>query len=231
MTLGAAGCGGGSSAPIVTVQGASGASGAQGAQTLTKSQFTKQADSICHEANSALAALHSGTVSSNPKVLATQELQITRSELDSLQSLPSPGQSGSTLHSFLSALGDEVKALTQKQSAAEQGGDTSSAEAAASNALSSAQTAAGAFGLKECAKGGLGPTGAGGASATTTTSVAPATPTTTTPLPATPTPPSPTPAPAPSGGTAGGGTGGGTAGGTGGGGSGGTGGSGGGVSP
>jgi hypothetical protein len=206
--LAAAGCGGNDSAPVVTVQGASGASGAGGAAPLTKPAFIKQADAICDQANSALSSLTSATV--DAKVQATQELQITRSELDSLQSLTPPHQDSSTLDSFLSALQDEVTALIQERDAAEQGGDTSSADAEAATARSSAQSAARDYGLEVCAKGGGSSTGTGGATITPTapTTVTP----TTTPTTVTPATPPPAPAP-PSGGTAGTGTGGGTAGG------------------
>src|SRR6476469_2419743 len=224
----AAGCGGSDSAPVVTVQGASGASGAGGAATLTKSEFIDQANSICTEANDAISSLNSGTVNTSSKVQATQELQITQSERNSLESLTPPNQNGSTLQSYLSALRDEVTALMNKRDAAEQGGDTSAADAEASSARSSAQTAAGAYGLKDCAKGGpISTTGGTGTTATTTTPPATTTPTTVAPATTTP---APTPVAPPSGGT-GGATGGGTSGGgTSGGGSGGTGGSGG-ISP
>ncbi len=226
--LGAAGCGGSDSAPVVTVQGASGASGAGGAATLTKSEFIDQASSICTEANDAISSLNSGTVNTSSKVQATQELQITQSELNSLESLTPPNQNRSTLKSYLSALRNEVTALMNKRDAAEQGGDTSAADAEASSARSSAQTAAGAYGLKDCAKGGPSST-TGGTGTTATTTTPPATTTPTTVAPATTTP-APAPVAPPSGGT-GGATGGGTSGGgTSGGGSGGTGGSGG-ISP
>jgi hypothetical protein len=229
--LAVAGCGGDDSAPVVTVQGASGASGAGGAATLTKSEFIDQANSICKEANNAVSSLDSGAVSTSAKVQATQELQITQSELNSLESLNPPSQDKSTLKSYLSALRDQVTALMNKRDAAEQGGDTSAAEAEAASASSSAQTAARSYGLKDCAKGGPTSTTSTGTGTTPTTAV-PTTATPTTVAPAT-TAPAPAPPAPPSGGTGGaasGGTGGGTGGGSTGGGTGGTGGSGG-LSP
>jgi HNH endonuclease len=230
--LGAAGCGGSDSAPVVTVQGASGASGAGGAATLTKSEFIDQANSICNEANAAISSLNSGTVSTNSKVQATQELQITQSELNSLESLNPPNQDSSTLKGYLSALRDEVTALMHKRDATEQGGDTSAADVEAASASSNAQTAARSYGLKDCAKGGPTSTTSTGTGTTPTTTIpTPTTPTTV--APTTPTPAPPAPVAPPSGGTGGaasGGGGGGTGGGTSGGGTGGTGGSGG-VSP
>jgi hypothetical protein len=217
-----AGCGSGDSAPIQSVQGASGATGAGGAGALSKSAFIEQADGICAEANEALSSLEGSTVASDAKILATQEAQITHSELDSLRSLAPPNQDRSTLDEFLSALESEVNALMQKQDAANQGGDTSSASAEAADAEASAVAAAEAYGLKDCAKGSHASSPDSGVTTTVPTTVTPTTPAPTTAVPTTPAPAAPAP---PSGGagggtaaggTAGGGTGGGTGGGAGG---------------
>src|SRR5581483_5915758 len=122
----------------------------------TKAEFAKQANSICDEANAALSSLQGGTVAANAKVQATQELQIVQSELDSLQSLTPPSQGRSALKGFISALRAEVTALMHKRDAVDQGGDTSAADAEAASARSSAQSAARAYGLDACAKGGSG---------------------------------------------------------------------------
>ena len=216
----AAGCGGDDSAPVTTIQGAT---GKQGATALSKTAFIAQADAVCGEANAALSALDSGTAGNDPKLQATQELQITRTELQSLQSLNPPDGNRSALERFLSALQDQVAALGDKKAAVETGGDASSAEAEASSALTSAQTAAQDYGFKDCAN-----TSQAAPTAPSTTTTAPAVTTTaTTPTVTTPT----TPVAPPSGGTGGGGatTGGGTGGATGGGTGGGTGGTGGGT--
>ena len=144
----AAGCGGDDSAPITTIQGAT---GKQGATALSKTAFIAQADAVCGEANAALSALDTGTAANDPKLQATQELQITRTELQSLQSLNPPDGNPSALESFLSALQDQVAALGDKKTAVDQGGDASSAEAEASSALTSAQAAAQDYGFKDCA--------------------------------------------------------------------------------
>lgn len=205
----AAGCGGDDSAPIVPVQTPTEPA------ALGKSDFIGQADAICGEANAAVASLDTGTTAGDPKLQVAQQLQITRSELESLQSLSAPGEDRATLDRFLSALRDEVNALGRKQDAVDQGGDTTSAESQVSSAEAAAQSAAGDYGFKDCAKASTASSAAAG-TATTTTPVP--TTATTTPAPTTPT----APAPAPAGGTAGGtGTGGGgtgTGGGTGGGG-------------
>jgi hypothetical protein len=213
LALLAAGCGDDDPAPIEPVPGAG---GNDGPRPLDKDAFIAQGDAICGEANAALAALEAG----DPGLQATQELQITRSELDSLQALSPPEAGRSALDRFLSALEDQVDALSQKQTAIEQGGDTAAADTAVSSAASSAQAAAQAYGFQDCAI-------ASAPAPTPGTATAP--PVTTTAAPPTTVEPPPPP---PSGGT-GGGTGGNTGGstGSGGSGSGGTGGGTGGISP
>jgi hypothetical protein len=230
----ASGCGGSDSAPVTGVSGASGASGANGSTALTKAGFIKQADAICAEANSAIDSLSAGATTGDESLQASQELEITRSELQSLQALSAPDADRSTLNDFLAALKNEVDALTNLNGAVAAGGDTSTADADLASAKSSAEAAATEYGMKEC--GNARPTQAGTTTPVpTTTTAVPTTPTTTTAVPTTPTTPTTPPAPAPpsGGGTGGapsGGTGGGTGGSGGGTGSGGTGGSGG-ISP
>jgi hypothetical protein len=227
----ASGCGGGESAPVT---GVSGASGANGSTALTKSGFVKQADAICAEANSAIDSLSVGATTGDESLQASQGLEITRSELQSLQALRPPDEDHSTLNDFLAALKDEVDALTRLNSAVAAGGDTSAADSEVASARANAEQAATEYGMKDCgnAKSTTQP-GVTTAVPTTTTAV-PTTPTTTTTAtPTTTTPTTTTPPAPPSGGTGGapsGGTGGGTGGSGGGTGSGGTGGSGG-ISP
>jgi hypothetical protein len=216
-----AGCGGDNS-PATTVD----TTGSQEPSPLTKSALIAQGDGVCAEANAALSALDAGTAKGDPELQATQELQITRSELESLQSLTPPDKDRSDLERFLAALQDQVDALANKKAALAQGEDPAGAETQASDAAASAQAAAQAYGFKDCASAAPA-----GATDTTTTTTAPTAPTVTTPTtPTTPTTTVPAAPPAPpSGGTggspgAGGGTGTDTGGGTGGGGTGGTGG-------
>jgi hypothetical protein len=221
----AAGCGGDDSPPITTVEGAT---GDQGPTALKKPALIAQGDGVCAEANAALSALDAGTAGSDPKLQATQELQITRSQLESLQSLTPPDQDRSALDRFLGALQDQVDALGSKKAAVDEGSDTATAEAEVSDAGARAQAAAQAYGFKDCANAAQAPTGDTG-----TATTIPTVPTATTPT--TPTVTTPTTPTAPTGGTGGGtsgggGTGGGTSGGdTGGGTGGGTGGTGGGT--
>ena len=67
-------------------------SGGQGPTALNKNAFIAQGDAICGEANAALSALEARAAGSDPKLQAAQELQITRSELESLQSLTPPSE-------------------------------------------------------------------------------------------------------------------------------------------
>jgi hypothetical protein len=234
--LAAGGCGGGSSTVTSSgASGASGATGASGASRVSKAAFIKQADQICAEANTAIDSLSAGT-STDQSFQVSQELDITRSELQSLQALTPPQGNKSTLNDFLTAVKNEVDALTRANTAVQGGGDTSTADAELASAKQNAEAAATRYGMKDC--GNAKSHHQAGASTTavptTTTPVPTTTPTTTTPVTPTTTTPAPAPAPVPpTGGTGGssGGTGG-SAGGTGGsgGGNGGTGGSGG-VTP
>jgi hypothetical protein len=232
-----AGCGGSSSAPVTNVGGASGASGPSGSAALSKPEFIKQADAVCAEANTAISDLTSGATTADRSTQVSQELEIVRSELQSLQALKPPSGDRSTLDDFVAALKNEVDALERENSALAAGADTTAAESELASARANAEAAATEYGMKGCGNAKARPTQAGttttAPTAPTTTTAVPTTtvPTTTSALPTTTTPTTTAvPAPAPTGGT-GGGTGSGTAGGTGGGiGSGGTGGSGG-VSP
>jgi hypothetical protein len=201
----AAGCGGDDPAPAEPVQDVG---GDESPAPLSKNAFIAQGDAICGEANAALSALEAGTVGSDPEAQATQELEITRSELQSLQSLSPPDEGRSVLDRFLSALQDQVDALILKQTAVQGGDDPAAADAEASSAEASAQAAAQDYGFTDCANASV-TTPAGG----TTTVPGVTTPTTpTTTVPATPTPPA-TGNPGTAGGT---GTGGGSTGGGGG---------------
>ena len=228
-----AGCGDSSSAPVTGASGASGASGAGGSSALTKAAFIKQADAVCSEANTAIAALSGGATTGDEATQVSQELEIARSELQSIQALPAPSEDRSTLDDFISALKDEVTALNHKNSAVAASADTTTAEAELATARSNAEQAATLYGMKDCGTGKARPTQVGTPTVptTATTTAVPTTtvPTTTVPVPTSTTPTVTTtpPPPPPSGGT-GGSTGGGTGGGDTG--SGGTGGSGG-VSP
>src|SRR5436305_4022353 len=101
LAIGVAGCGSSGTSSAVTVSGASGASGAQGPKALSKPEFIKQRDAMCGEANAALNGLSTGTTGTSSKTAASQELQIVRSEYESLRSLPPSSQDSATLNQFL----------------------------------------------------------------------------------------------------------------------------------
>jgi hypothetical protein len=208
---------------VTGASGASGASGESGSTAVTKAAFIKQADQICAEANTAIDSLSSGS-STDQTFQVSQELDITRSELQSLQALTPPQENRATLNDFLTAVKNEVDALTRANTAVQGGGDTTSADAELATAKQNAESAATKYGMKDCGNAKSRHTEPAGGGATTTvppaTTPAPTTvPTTTTPVTPTTTPaPAPAPAPAPpTGGTGGssGGTGG-SSGGTGG---------------
>jgi hypothetical protein len=232
--LAIAGCGSSSSTVSSGASGASGASGLSGSTATSKAAFIKQADQICAEANSAIDSLSAGT-SPDESFQVSQELDITRSELQSLQALTPPQENKATLNDFLTAVKNQVDALSRANTAVQSGGDTSSADAELASAKQNAEQAATQYGMKECGNAKSRHTQSGGGA---TTAVPTTTPTTTTPVTPTTTPvtptttPAPAPAPAPPSGGTGGAPSGGTGGssGTGGGSNGGTGGSGG-VTP
>jgi len=206
--LAAAGCGGGGSSSVVTVEGASGTSGANGPAALSKADFITQADAICGEANAALDGLSGAASATSTKLEASQQLQIVRSEYESIRSLPPSSQDRSTLSQFLSSVKSEVEALTRNKAAIQQGGDNSSAQSQFANAKTSAETAARSYGFQDCAKG------AAPSSSSTATTAAPTTTTPAVPVPTTPPPVAPAPPAGGTGGTGGAPTGGGTSGGS-----------------
>jgi hypothetical protein len=231
----ASGCGDSSSSPVTTgASGASGASGANGSKAVTKAAYIKQADAICAEANSAIDALSGGATTGDESLQASQELEITRSELESLQALTPPSEDRSTLNDFLTALKNEVDALTRANSAVAGSEDTTAADSELASARANAEQAATDYGMHDCGNAKSRHTQPGGSTTTapTTTTPVPAPATTTATVPTTPTTPTtaPAPPPPPSGGT-GGAPSGGTGGSSGGTGSGGTGGGSGGVTP
>ena len=116
---------------------------------LTKAAFIKQADQICAEANSAVDSLSAGTTS-DQSFQVSQELDITRSELQSLQALTPPQENRATLNDFLTAMKNEVDALNRANTAVQSGGDTSSADAELASAKQNAESAATQYGMKDC---------------------------------------------------------------------------------
>jgi len=162
---------------------------------LSRSDYIHQSDQICAESDAAITAITPGATAAEQAASTTQELQVTRDELKSLQTLGAP--QGNAPDAFLADLDKVASQLSRKKLALERGdtaalpGIVSGIDAAQTRAQSSAQ----AYGFHKCgsfgAPAGTLPTPNGGG-----TSTASATTTTVVPAPVTPTPPTPAPAPA-----------------------------------
>jgi hypothetical protein len=197
-------CGGDDTATPTTLAGASGASGVAGATSQSKDAYISQADPICLDANTQIAAVDTSQTDAD-----AQLAQIVSGELQQLQSLTPPDDGTSDLNDYLSALQKQAKAYDEKATAIERGDTTTAAgiDDTLDQTASDAADAAQAFGFSVCgdtskvSENGGG--GGGGGSDTTSTdtggTVTPTTPPATT-TPVTPTP-TPTPAPTPDTGT------------------------------
>ena len=179
--------------------------------SLSKEDFISQADGICAEVNAAVGTVESA--STDPATAIGQKSDLYSGMLERIKSLGQPDDDAG-LSEFLAAGDDLVQAENDAQLASERGDDAAlaSAEADASAALASFQSAADAYGFQDCGQGPSAPS-------STTTTPATATPVAPAPPTTTPVTPAPTPAPTPpsggatGGGTTGGATGGGTSGG------------------
>src|SRR5215210_2244517 len=99
-----AGGGDDESTPIEPVTGAS----TPGVSTpLSKEEFIEQGDGICEETAVAVANI----TTTNTKSQAEQELELTQSELDQLQTLTPPEEDQGTLDDFFSSLQDLIDSL------------------------------------------------------------------------------------------------------------------------
>jgi hypothetical protein len=161
---------------------------------LSSSDYIQQADQICAESNAAINAIVPGATTGEQAASTTQQLEITRDELSSLQTLGAP--EGSSPDRFLNALGSVTSQLSRKRLALDRG-DLAALPAiitALDGAEARAQAAAGDYGFKDCGDFGV-PSGSVPPGGTTTApSATTTTPPATTPVPA---PPAPTPAPVP----------------------------------
>ena len=123
--------------------------GAVRSSALTKADFIKQADSICQEANSAIASLSAGAnIDADRPGVAGARHHPQRAAVAPVPDAPS--EDASTLKDFLAAMKNEVDALTSLSSAAASGGDTSTADAELAGARSNAQSAATSYGFQDC---------------------------------------------------------------------------------
>lgn len=192
--LAIAGCGGGggdstASTPTVATTPAT--------ASLSKAEYVKQGDAICAEVNAAVGSAGSSSSGSSSQV--GQVADIYTGMVNSLKGLGTPEGGGNS--EFISAAEDLSKAEGEAKLADERGdsGALGAAETSATSAIVSFQSAAQAFGFKQC---GEGPSAPSTSSSTTTPSSSSTTPSTTT-TPAT-VAPEPESAPAPNTGGAGG---------------------------
>jgi hypothetical protein len=185
-----------------------------------------EGDGICAETNAAVGTVDAS--STDAPAALSQKADLYDGMVQRLEELAS-GLSDPQLDDFVSAGKDLVQAEKDAQLAAERNDSAalSSAQSSADTALASFQSAAQAYGFKECGQGPTQPaalpSGTTGATApvvpsspSTTTPVTPVAPSTTTPVtPVAPstTPAAPAPTPAPTGGAGGGAGGTGTGGG------------------
>lgn len=141
-------CGGDEEEPTPLTT-AAGASGLTGATALSQQDFADQGDSICLEANTALAS-----IDSTDEQAATDQAEILTGELSSLQSLTlAPGEKGEKkLQNFIAALQKQVQAYDERALAVERGDDGAVAEIDATIAeqAADAERAAKRFGFEAC---------------------------------------------------------------------------------
>jgi peptidoglycan DL-endopeptidase CwlO len=194
-------CGGDDEAPVIPVETTP--TGATGS-ALDQDEFVDEADSLCAEANTALASISTTGEAGTQAAAIAEQSDIYDGLIDDIDALGPPPEDETTLGDYLDALASVVDSLDQQELAAERG-ETDQVESLAAEidaAESEAQSAADDFGLRDCAEEGdttsgatdTGSTDAGG----TDTGAAPAPVTPTTPAPTTPAPaPAPEPAPAP----------------------------------
>ncbi|MGH2954176.1 MAG: hypothetical protein ACRDK9_09175 [Solirubrobacterales bacterium] len=180
-------CGGDDEDPVPVTQ-IGGATG-PGLASLPKDGLIEQADAICAETDAALEAISTA----NAARAARQEAEAATAELNDLQTLPPPEEDTETLAIFLGALEEQVRALGDKEVAAERGDETALAgiEEEVATAQADAEGAAEDFGFEICgdpsAGGDTDETDTGAATEPAPTEVAP-----TEPVAPAPTEPAPT---------------------------------------
>src|SRR3954454_9807864 len=133
-------CGGDSSpeTPIVVPTETSQAS-------TDKTQIISQADSVCAEADSSIEQF---AAAGQGESEAAQIAQLRQGVIDSIKQLNPP--TDTNLDAFLKAMGDEVTAGQKIGLAVQRGEDPTQFETELDSAKSEAQTAASAYGFKQC---------------------------------------------------------------------------------
>jgi hypothetical protein len=154
---------------ITPVEGVGGGS----AGSASKSEFIDEADSICAEANAAVANLAASPAANVPELLAEQQYEYARGELEQLQTLTPPEDDRSALDRFYTALRDQIDVLRKQQLAIQRGDDDALAEVSEELPAADAEVRAAAadYGFDECGTEGAPPTDADSGAAIAPTDV------------------------------------------------------------
>lgn len=181
LLVGVAGCGGGEAKPTTSA-----ATTAETTPTLSKRELIAQGDGICAEVNAAVGTVSSSGSSSTAADRARQVAQLYSGMVDRLKGLGTPAEANGYTE-FISAAEALAQAESSARLAAARGEGTAleAAEAKASAALASFQSAARSYGFKKCgeepsaptpsstAPGSKGEAPSGGAEATAPEAAAP----------------------------------------------------------
>jgi hypothetical protein len=115
--------------------------------SLDKSQFIAQADSVCAEAN---ASIEQFAAAGQGETEADQIAQLRQGVIDQIQQLGPPDADRTTLDQFLKTMADQVAAGQKIGLAVQRGEDPTQFETELDSAKSEGETAASAYGFKEC---------------------------------------------------------------------------------
>lgn len=154
LALPAAGCGGGGGDDSTT---AAPAETTEEAAALTKDELISRGDGICAEVNAAVGTV--GSTSSEVGGQAAQVAGLYGGMVERLKDLGAPSDDSAGYAEFIAAAEslaqaeDNVKLASER----EEGEALAEAEAEASSALDSFQSAASAFGLEDCAEAPAAP--------------------------------------------------------------------------
>lgn len=116
-------------------------------EELTKAEFIDEADARCEEANSQIASL----VEQGEGFTGASEIaDIRQGVLDEIRQLGPPAEDKAELDDFLNALEQQAEAGKKIGLAIDRNEDTSEFETELADAQAKAETAAKAYGFKEC---------------------------------------------------------------------------------
>ena len=116
-------------------------------QSASKADFIAQADSACAEVN---ASIEEFAAAGQGVTEADQIAQLRQGLVDQINDLGPPADDKATLDQFLTALSDQVTAGQKIGLATQRGEDTAQFETELDSAKTDAESAASAYGFKEC---------------------------------------------------------------------------------